>query len=103
MKTNITCEEYKKMYRDIYNLIIQEIESTKYPESTYPKAVIMYEFFRLLRGESFSDYIAPGCYRDEAYKMEDSISEKLNELKSKITRTDTAEYELEIMRKSLYL
>ena len=78
-------EEYKKLVNSTYELILKEISNPKDIESQYPKFVIMYEFFRLLRGEAFTNFREPvGEYQKDIYTMEDNIFKILVALKTQI-------------------
>ena len=49
----------------------------------------MYEFFRLLRGESFTDIRPPTPEKQsEFYKMEDDISKRLQKIKDNLDFND---------------
>ena len=87
----MTPEEYEKLVTNIYNLIQKEINQAKDKDLAllYPKLVTMYEFFRLLRGEAFTEYRphTPNNQKD-FYRMEDEIGKELNEIKNKINFED---------------
>jgi len=93
----MTPEEYRKLVDETYDLIVTEIEYFKNPERendlpiVYPKLVIMYEYFRLLRGEAFLDAgkrpSAPE-YQHDFYSKENDIRAKLEELKEKLNPDD---------------
>ena len=56
----------------------------------YSAFVVMYEFYRLWRGEAFYA-IRPtdlGDYQNKIYQMEDSLAKKLTEVKEKL-KTDS--------------
>lgn len=89
----MTSEDYIDLVGKIHALVTTEIlqytYTTKDPVTVYPKLVIMYEFFRLLRGESFTD-LRPsvGEYQKRLYEMEDEIREALEKVKEKIDFND---------------
>ncbi len=89
-KTIINSDEYKDIATKLFALIQTEIEDCESKDSEaleplYPKLIVMYEFFRLLRGEAFLAHRepAPGFSAD-MYKMEDDIANRLKIIKTKI-------------------
>lgn len=89
----MTPEDYVDLVNKIYSLIDQEIYiSAKDSDNLamrYPRLITMYEFFRLLRGESFTDSRPSTPEKQkEFYLMEDKLSEKIKELKNKINFDD---------------
>lgn len=85
-------EEYISLVEDTHKLIMSEFDRAKTDKNLYmiyPKLVTMYEFFRLLRGESFTDVRPPTPEKQkEFYKMEDEIGRKLQEIKSSVDFND---------------
>lgn len=78
-------EEYKNLVEATYGLILNEYSNPTDLELQYPKFIIMYEFFRLLRGEAFYDQRDPvGEYQKEIYAMEDNLVKILLELKKQL-------------------
>jgi len=79
------------LVKNPYQLILDEMRSVataekiKFLHINYPKLVTMYEFFRLLRGEAFSEVRpqTPEC-QSEFYQMEDSLRKKIKELSAKL-------------------
>ncbi len=55
MKYIIDSQTFISVCKEINKLIQGELENPKDIESDYPKLVVMYEFFRLLRGEAFTE------------------------------------------------
>lgn len=90
--------------KDLYELILTEINnvsSETLPE-IYPKLVVMYEFFRLVRGEAFQSARPPGIgeFQREIYKMEDDLAERLKQLENKLDAKDSKTlYYLDLMKK----
>lgn len=81
----MNAQEYKELVNSTYELILKEISNPKDIESQYPEFVIMYEFFRLLRGEAFLNFREPvGEYQKDIYAMEDNIFKILTTLKEQI-------------------
>jgi hypothetical protein len=83
----MTPEEYIKLVTDIHNLILKDIDNSRKEdlEMLYPRLITMYEFFRLLRGEAFSESRPPTPEKQNSfYKMEDEIAKKIDEIKTKI-------------------
>ncbi len=83
----IDAKKYQELSKDIYSLINAELDTAtdKDIEILYPKLVIMYEFFRLIRGEAFTELREPASeFQKELYQMEESIFSKLKEVKSKV-------------------
>jgi hypothetical protein len=76
--------------------------STEDLPQTFPKFVVMYEFFRLLRGEEFLDYRGVVSHEEQRnlYVMEDEIAKKLNILRKKLDAHDPkTKYYIDSMRK----
>jgi len=88
----MTPEGYEKVITDIYNLILKEIDMAKSSDNLYmiyPKIITMYEFFRLLRGEAFTEHRPhTPSKQNDFYKMEDEIAKKINELKTNVDFED---------------
>jgi len=103
-----TIENWYGLAKDLYELIDAEtnnISDNDLPE-IYPKLIVMYEFFRLFRGEAF--YSARprgiGVYQKEIYKIEDEILNKLKFLEKKLNQADNrVAYYLDLMKKSFTL
>ncbi len=85
MTNTIDSKKYLEISNSLYFLIDSEMEKAEDIELLYPKLVIMYEFFRLIRGEAFTELREPTLeYQTELYKMEEALFTKLKELKSRI-------------------
>jgi hypothetical protein len=88
----MTPEEYLDLVKKIYRLILAEIDKTNksknYNEGYY-QLVVMFEFFRMLRGEAFLG-IRPNVGEEQAnlYKMQDEIGKKIEEIKSNVDFSD---------------
>jgi predicted alternative tryptophan synthase beta-subunit len=101
-------QNWYNLTKDLYELILAEIDnvSSDTLQETYPKLVVMYEFFRLVRGEAFhsarpSDI---GEFQKEIYKMEDSLAERLKQLERKLdTKDSKTSYHLDLIKKSFSL
>jgi hypothetical protein len=108
MSNQLTPDEYYNLVKNIYQLILDEIEDiqtlvkVKFLHTTYPKLVTMYEFFRLLRGEAFLD-IRPHVseHQNEFYQMEDNLQKKIKELSAKLDHNNPAtKFHLDEAKKS---
>ncbi len=77
-------EEYFDLASKLHALIMADLENTK-PEdlpSHYPKLVVMYEFFRLIRGEAFLDLRPSDAEKQpQLYAMEDEMSKRLAQIR----------------------
>lgn len=105
MLKTYTKETWFNMAKNLYDLILSETDNVASSDlpATYPKVIVMYEFFRLFRGEAFYSARPRGIgeYQDEIYKMEYSILEKLKKLNNKLDSTDgNTIYQLDLMKKS---
>lgn len=77
-----------------YNTILQEF-NTLHPEyfsQSIPKLIVMYEFFRFLRGEAFLDHRGTVSIDEQKrlYEMQDELGNKLQALKAKLDLNDPA-------------
>ncbi|GEM_PF-4897551 len=101
-------QSWYDLAKDLHELIIADIENVtadSLPE-IYPKLVIMYEFFRLVRGEAFQSARPAGTgeFQDEIYKMEDDLGLRLRQLEKKLKVEDgKTAYNLDLMKKSFSL
>lgn len=85
----MTPEEYADLVEKTYSLVIAEIESARKlseddRQAVYPKLIVMYEFFRCLRGEAFNDtrpHPTPEGKQETFYKHEHFIRLRLDEVK----------------------
>lgn len=100
-------QKWYGLAKDLYELILGDINnvSTDALPETYPKLVIMYEFFRLVRGEAF-DTVRPlgvGKFQKEIYRMEDDLAERLKQLEKKLSAEDgQTSYHLDLMKKIIW-
>lgn len=91
----ISSSDYIKLCNNIFTLIRSQIaffnESPKSSDLApiYNNIVIMYEFFRLLRGESFIE-VRPiiSSYQNELYNMEKTIYQDLKDVRNKLDVQD---------------
>lgn len=103
-----TSQSWYDLTKDLYELIVTDIDSVS-PDSlpeVYPKLVVMYEFFRLVRGEAFHSARPPGTseFQKEIYKMESDLTERLKELEKQLDAGDSkTSYHLDVMKKSFSL
>ena len=87
-------EAWSTLVKKVYELVLQDIEEASQsdtPEEYWPKLVIGYEFFRLLRGEGFhaSRPNDMGGQQKEFYEMEDDLMKRLKELSQKLSPNDS--------------
>ena len=88
MNEKYSPEEWHKLATNIYDLIMIEINASS-PEiidQTYPNLIIMYEFFRLLRGHAFSTSRPSGLgdLQNDLYQKEYSIHTALRSIEKEI-------------------
>lgn len=99
-----TSQAWYNLAKDLYELILAEIQKAEEDlQAAYPKLVIMYEFFRLIRGEAFNVIRPPGVaeFQQKIYQMEDEIASKLEELAQKLDFADSkTKFYLDQMKKS---
>lgn len=83
--------DYIDLAAKLHALILEEFESVQPSELpvVYPRLVIMYEFFRLIRGEAFLT-IRPSIAekQQQLYAMEDEIGNRLKQVKQKLNPQD---------------
>jgi hypothetical protein len=105
----MTANDYKKTVSNIYKLIVSEFENLDSSDlaSLYPRLVVMCEFMRLLRGESFMDFRDENnihfddAFQDKMYKMEDDLKARLKKLRRNIDFQDEkVQYYIDQMMKS---
>jgi len=104
----ISAHDWLLQARQLRAMIGDEIAATREADYryVYPNFVVMYEFFRLVRGESFrsSRPLGDDVYQSEIRQMEEEILVMLKLVESKLDRTDPyVHYYLEIMRRSFEL
>jgi hypothetical protein len=103
-----TPQNWYDLAKDLHDLILADISnvsSDALPE-TYPKLVVMYEFFRLVRGEAFHAARPSGLgeFQKEIYKMEDDLAEHLKQLEKRLDVGDSrTSYHLDLMKESFSL
>jgi len=104
---NITEPEWYERVKFLHEIISNEIQNSidDTEQENYPKAVIAYEFFRLLRGEWFNSSRPPGIIAEglqkEIFQMENDLREKLESFKSMINQKDERiSFYIEEMKKS---
>lgn len=91
MGESFTKEQWIEYIKFTHRLIIAEFDSSTEEQlpMQYPKLIVMYNFFRLLRGESFQEQRpSVGELQDEFYKMEHEIEVRLIEFRNKIKKDD---------------
>jgi hypothetical protein len=102
-----TPQDWFNLTKELYDLMVADIEkSNDTLATTYPKLVVMYEFFRLVRGEAFlsSRPVGIGKFQSEIYAMEDDLAGKLKALEVKLDGKDgEVKYNLDLMKKSFSL
>lgn len=90
MNTQINTNEYEKLVVTLYELIQEEIKHTSDVEAQYPKLIVMYEFFRLLRGEAFVELREHDPeLQKKMYEMENILFEKIKQIKETIPANST--------------
>jgi len=74
-----TPKKWYELAKDLYELIATDINeaSTDILPKIYPKLVVMYEFFRLIREQDFHSKCPPdiGEFQKEIYKMEENLAD----------------------------
>lgn len=102
---NYTPHEWYEFAKNLHDLIIVELNNasgSEFLSQVYPKLIIMYEFFRLIRGEAFNSSRPYGLgeLQKEIYKMEEDISKRLKDVENKLDPNDeSAKFSLESMKK----
>ena len=113
MDTDIKQEDsYYNLVKNVFSLIAEELTACQTEEkindlsTIYPKLVVMYEFFRLLRGEAFIEhrrqYHSPmTLHQKEFYDMENQLKESLDILKGRLDpQDDRTNFNVKQMQKS---
>lgn len=101
-------EDWYNLAVDLYQLILTEMSNVSVdslPE-VYPKLAVMYEFFRLVRGEAFHSVRPAGIgeFQERIYKMENDLLDHLAALRNKLDANDgKTKYYLDLMKKSFDL
>ncbi len=90
----MTEHQYIQLSKQIFDLILGEIDLLSKNNSNdlamvYPKFIIMYEFFRMIRGEAFFNIRPPTPgFQKQLYAMEDEIKKRLETVKKKLDLKD---------------
>lgn len=99
----MTAKEYIGLAEKVHDLIMEEMKWWEDGKgdliAAYPKLAVMCEFFRMLRGEAFSEVRPPTPgEQDKLYAMEDEISKALDRIKEKVELDDERlKYQVEQM------
>lgn len=106
----MTEDEYIQLSKDVCDLVMREIDllSKNNPNDlamVYPKFIIMYEFFRMIRGEVFFNIRPPTPgFQKQLYAMEDEIKKRLETVRKKLDPKDQrVQFYLQEMAKSFSL
>jgi len=91
----VLADDYKALLQQVFSLIDQEISyyDKKNVEEDlihmFPKFIIMYRFFRMLRGEAFYE-VRPSTpqYQNDYYVYENSLLQALKRLAKKLDKND---------------
>lgn len=84
-------DEYFDFATKLYDLIMTQMENIhpNHLSSIYPKLVVMYEFFRLIRGEAFLDFRPIDPERQSRlYAMEDGMCKRLSTIQQQLDTDD---------------
>lgn len=86
-------EQFITMANGVFELSMAEAQKALNENqdlvAVYPKIVIMYEFFRLLRGEAFTDFRPPTpVFQQSLTEKEVELNNVLEKLKAKIDFND---------------
>lgn len=86
-------DQYIIMANTVFELAMAEaqqaLQKNEDIASNYPKIVIMYEFFRLVRGEAFTDFRPPTPdFQRSLIEKEHELEKVLDQLKTKVDFTD---------------
>ena len=89
----MTPKEWFDQATFIYNIISKEIDAAKDKKpfvSAYGNLVIMVEFFRMFRGESFYETRPQGIgeFQKEIYRMEDDLTDRVIQLQQYLNQED---------------
>lgn len=81
----MNAQEYKDLVNTTYELILEELSRPHNIETAYPDFIKMYLFFKLLRGEAFTEIREHvGKYQEDIYAMEDNLFKIIEDFKSQI-------------------
>lgn len=108
MRKTYTPEQWHALAIDIHNLIMDELDTlpSEWMPQAYPKLIVMYEFFRLLRGEAFmaSRPSGLGESQRDLYAKEDGIAGRLKAIAENLDPNDAStKFYLDAMKKSFDL
>ena len=88
-------EEYSNLVEKIYQLVVFEVEHSVVKsdpplQEYYPKLVVMFEFFVMLRDGTFRKRPSPlpEGVQDKYYKLEKYLGNRLTEAKGKMDFSD---------------
>jgi hypothetical protein len=103
-----TAQAWYNLAENLYELIGRDVENVTDEDlpAAYPKLVVMYEFFRLVRGEAFhaSRPAEVGEFQTKIYDMENDFAKKLAGLEAKLDPNDSkTKFYLDGMKKSFDL
>ena len=103
-----TPTDWYNLIADLYELILAEISNISVDDlpEIYPKLVVMYEFFRLARGEAFYSVRLAGIdeFQEKIYKMENNLADHFKILaKGLNSEDDKTKHYLDLMKKSFDL
>ncbi len=103
-----TPEQWYSLGKILYEIIRADMESASSEDlpQLYPQLIIMYEFFRLVRGEAFYSTRPSGLgdNQQKLYQMEDDLSRQLKQLRERLNPKDgRTAYYLNLMGKSFDL
>lgn len=102
-------QSWYDLAKDLYELILADINDTpvEYFPEAYPNFVVMYEFFRLVRGHAFNSSRPGGLgeLQKEVYRMENHLIERLKPIEKYLLdiKNDRISTSLDIMKKSFSL
>lgn len=90
----LSSEEYVRLVKQTFELIISEFDYYQNPQKSdllaqvYPNLVVLYEFFRQLRGEGFENRPPAGENQHDFYNMENQIKLKLEKIRARLNPGD---------------
>lgn len=91
----LSIDEYDKLVTGVFKLISYEINKYEtHPDQSdilpkvYPQIAIMYEFFRMLRGEAFDGIVEAGGPHGKYYRQENTLKERLLKLREELDPED---------------
>jgi hypothetical protein len=89
----MTVDQYIAIANGVFDLSLAEaqraLNTGQDLVALYPKIVVMYEFFRLIRGEAFTDFRPPTPdFQQSLIEKEGELEKILDQLKAKIDFKD---------------